>query len=200
MRRIALALIAAAAVTSADAETGLKVATFAGGCFWSMETDFDKVVGVTQTTSGYAGGHTPNPTYAEVGTGRSGHVESLQVTYDPKVVSYAQLLDYYWHHVDIFDGEGQFCDKGDEYRPVVFVATPEEKAAAIAGKEKLEKTFNKPVAVRILDAAPFTAAEVEHQDFHVKHPDYYARYRVGCRRDARIKEIWGQEQAAVATH
>ena len=200
-RRFAALLLAATTVTAA-ADPGLQVATFAGGCFWSMETDFDKVDGVKETTSGFMGGHTTNPTYAQVATGRTGHAESLQVTYDPKVVSYAQLLDYYWHHVDLLDGNGQFCDQGDEYRPVIFVATPEQKRLALESKQKLEASgrFKQPIAVQIVDAGAFTAAGEEHQNFHLKHPEYYARYRLGCGRDARIKQIWGEDQAAAATH
>jgi methionine-S-sulfoxide reductase len=195
---IAKAVAPAAAMV---AEQGLKIATFAGGCFWSMETDFDKLDGVKDTTSGFMGGKTANPTYAEVSTGTTGHAESVQVTYDPKVVSYEKLVDYYWHHVDLVDAGGQFCDRGDEYRPVIFVATPEEKQVAMATKAALDKSgrFKQPIAVAIADAGAFTAAEESHQNFHIKHPIYYGTYRIGCGRDARIKELWGQESAA-ATH
>ena len=117
---------------SAMPTAGLEVATFAGGCFWSMEYAFDNAPGVKQTVSGFMGGTTPDPTYDQVSHGNTGHAESVQVTYDPKVVSYPQLVDYYWHHVDLLDGGGQFCDRGDEYRPVIFAHTPEQKADGAA--------------------------------------------------------------------
>lgn len=184
----------------AAAET-LSVATFAGGCFWSMEYDFDKVPGVKSTTSGFMGGHTANPTYAQVSSGKTGHAESVQVTYDPKVVSYGQLVDYYWHHVDLLDSGGQFCDRGDEYRPVIFAHTPQQKQIAQQSKAALDQShrFSTPIAVEIVDAGPFTAAEDYHQNFHNNNEAYYKRYRVGCRRDARLKEIWGAE-ADTAAH
>lgn len=189
-----------AAATPSNDNT-LQVATFAGGCFWSMEYDFDKLPGVKQTISGFMGGHTEHPTYAQVSMGNTGHAESVQIAYDPKVVSYGELVDYYWHHVDLLDGGGQFCDRGDEYRPVIFVHTPEQKRIAEQSKSTLDAShrFSTPIAVSIVDAGPFTAAEDYHQDFHAKNETYYKRYRIGCRRDARLKEIWGWE-AVAATH
>ncbi len=183
------------------ATEALSTATFAGGCFWSMEYDFDKVPGVKSTTSGFMGGHTANPTYAQVSTGKTGHAESVQVTYDPKVVSYSQLVDYYWHHVDLLDSGGQFCDRGDEYRPMIFAHTPQQKQIAQQSKAAIDQShrFSTPVAVEIVDAGPFTAAEDYHQNFHNNNEAYYKRYRVGCRRDARLKEIWGAE-ADTAAH
>lgn len=174
---------------------GLEVATFAGGCFWSMEYDFDKVPGVKDTTSGFTGGHTEHPSYAQVSTGVTGHAESVRVTYDPKVVSYDKLVDYYWHHVDLLDSGGQFCDRGDEYRPMIFAHTPQQKMIAEQSKAALDAShrFATPIAVEIVDAGPFTAAEDYHQNFHVNNEAYYKRYRIGCRRDARLKEIWGAE-------
>jgi peptide-methionine (S)-S-oxide reductase len=180
---------------------GMAVATFAGGCFWSMEYDFDQLKGVKQTISGFMGGRTEHPTYEQVSMGNTGHAESVQVTYDPKVVSYAQLLDYYWHHVDLLDPDGQFCDQADEYRPVIFVATPEERRLAEASKKAIEDSgrFSSPIAVTIVDAAPFTPAEEYHQDYHLKNPAHYHAYRVGCGRDARIRQLWSGE-ASTATH
>ena len=191
----------AAPKASAIAAPGLEVATFAGGCFWSMEYAFDKVDGVRQTVSGFMGGKTPNPTYDQVSRGNTGHAESVQVTYDPKVVSYAQLVDYYWHHVDLLDGGGQFCDRGDEYRPVIFAHTPEQKQAAADSKAKLDasRRFSTPIAVGIADAGPFTAAEDYHQNFHNTNTQHYKRYRTGCGHDRRLKEIWGSE-ADTAAH
>jgi peptide-methionine (S)-S-oxide reductase len=180
---------------------GLEVATFAGGCFWSMEYDFDKVPGVKETISGFMGGHTEHPTYAQVSMGNTGHAESVQVTFDPKIVSYDKLVDYYWHHVDLLDADGQFCDQGDEYRPVIFARNPEQKRIASQSKAALDAShrFSSPVAVEIADAGTFTAAEDYHQNFHVNNEAYYKRYRTGCRRDARLKEIWGAE-ADTASH
>lgn len=179
----------------------LDVATFAGGCFWSMEYEFDKLAGVKETVSGFMGGHTAHPTYAQVSLGKTGHAESVQVTYDPKVVSYDKLVDYYWHHIDLLDGGGQFCDRGDEYRPVIFAHTPEQKRIAEQSKAALNTShrFSTPIAVSVVEAGPFTAAEGYHQNFHATNPAHYKRYRIGCGRDARLKEIWGADED-MATH
>jgi methionine-S-sulfoxide reductase len=144
------------------------------------------------------GGTTENPTYEQVSTGKTGHAESVQIKYDPKVVTYQQLLDYYWRHVDLLDGGGQFCDRGDEYRPVIFAHTPQQKQAAEQSKAALDKSHrvSTPIAVAVKDAGPFTAAEDYHQNFHNTNTEYYLRYRRGCGRDARLKELWGSE----ATH
>lgn len=181
--------------------TSLEVATFAGGCFWSMEYEWDQVAGVKETVSGFMGGKTPHPSYEQVSHGNTGHAESVQIKYDPKVVSYPQLVDYYWHHVDLLDGGGQFCDRGDEYRPVIFAHTPEQKQVAQQSKAALDAShrFSTPIAVTIGDAGPFTPAEDYHQNFHNTNEQYYKRYRVGCGRDARLKEIWGAE-ADTAAH
>lgn len=183
-------------VVSKDAK--LDVATFGSGCFWCTESDFDKVKGVVTTISGYMGGKTPNPTYKSVSAGGTGHAEVLQVTFDPSQVSYKTLLDYYWRHTDVVDGGGQFCDRGDQYRPVIFVHTPEQRQLAEAGKAALEKSgrFSKPIAVQIVDASKFTPAEDYHQDYYEKNPLKYRYYRYSCGRDSRIKQLWGSE----ATH
>jgi len=182
-------------------QEGLETATFASGCFWCTESDFDKVDGVKETISGFMGGKTKSPTYEQVSMGNTGHAESLQLKYDPKVVSYAKLLDYYWHHTDVLDGGGQFCDRGSQYRPVIFVATPEQRKAAEASKAALEKSgrFDQPIAVEIADAGPFTPAEDYHQNYYKTHPVRYGYYRHACGRDARIKQLWGDE-ADTATH
>lgn len=183
-------------------QSGLETATFAGGCFWCTESDFDKVKGVKETISGFMGGHTKNPTYAEVSHGGTGHAEAVQVTFDPKEVSYTQLVDYYWRHVDLLDGGGQFCDRGHQYRPVIFVATPEQRKVAEESKAALDKSkrFDKPIAVEIADAGPFTAAEAYHQDYHNTHSIQYNFYRYTCGRDARLKVLWGDEATTPATH
>jgi len=188
--------------TETKASDGLETATFSSGCFWCTESDFDKVKGVKETISGFMGGTTKNPTYEEVSRGNTGHAETLQLKFDPKVVSYKQLLDYYWHHVDLLDGDGQFCDRGNQYRPVIFVHTPEQRKLAEESKAAIDKSgrFDKPVAVQIVDASAFTPAEAYHQNYHETHPLKYRYYRYACGRDARIKQLWGDEMGEVATH
>jgi peptide-methionine (S)-S-oxide reductase len=185
---------------AAQPQGGLEVATFASGCFWCTESDFDKVEGVKETTSGFMGGKTANPTYAQVSMGNTGHAESVQLKYDPKVVSYRQLLDYYWRHVDLLDGGGQFCDRGSQYRPVIFAHTPEQKRLAEESKASLDKSgrFDKPIAVEIADAGVFTPAEDYHQNYYETHPIQYRYYRYACGRDARLKQLWGDETEAQA--
>jgi methionine-S-sulfoxide reductase len=173
---------------------GQAVATFAAGCFWCTEADFDKVSGVISTTSGFMGGTTPNPTYEQVVRGNTGHAEVVRVIYDPAKVSYEKLLDTYWHNVDPFDATGQFCDKGNQYRPEIFVHTPEQRKLAEASKQALVNSgrFKQPIVVKISDTGPFTAADDKHQDFYKKNPGHYSRYRTGCGRDARLEQIWGK--------
>lgn len=197
---LSLGVLAAANMPSGSARAGgtntnLSVATFASGCFWCTETDFDKVDGVVETISGYTGGKTKSPTYATVGTGTTGHTEALLVKFDPAKVSYEKLLDYYWHHVDLLDGGGQFCDRGSQYRPAIFVHDEEQKRLAEASKAALDKSgkFDKPIAVEIVAATEFTPAEDYHQNYHTKNPLKYRYYRYGCGRDQRLKELWGNE-------
>ena len=174
------------------------VATFGSGCFWCTESDFDKVPGVLKTVSGYMGGDTANPTYKSVSTGRTGHVEVLQVTYDPETVTFKELLDYFWRTTDVVDGGGQFCDRGNQYRPIIFAHSAEQKQLAMAGKKQLEESgrFSRPIAVEIGDASKFTAAEGYHQDYYKKNPLRYKSYRWGCGRDKRIKQLWGEVVSA----
>jgi methionine-S-sulfoxide reductase len=183
---------AAVSAEDAPARAGLEVATFAAGCFWCVESDFDKVEGVVETISGYTGGHTANPTYELVGNGGTGHAEALRVTYDPTKVTYAKLLDHYWRHVDFLDGDGQFCDRGDQYRPAIFTHNDEQKRLAEASKAALAKShdFGKPIAVEIVPPGEFTPAEDYHQDYYKKNPAKYRYYRTGCGRDARIARLW----------
>ena len=177
---------------------GLEVATFAAGCFWCVESDFDKVDGVVETISGYTGGHTSNPTYDLVGEGGTGHTEALRVTYDPAKVTYAILLDHYWRHVDFLDGDGQFCDRGDQYRPAIFTHTGEQKRLAEESKAALSKShdFGRPIAVEIAPAGTFTPAEEYHQDYYQKNPVKYRYYRTGCGRDRRVGALWAQVKGA----
>ena len=166
-------------------------AVFAGGCFWCMEKPFEDLEGVAAVVSGFSGGTVPNPSYEQVTSKTTGHYESVEVIYDPTVVPYDTLLQVYWHNVDPLDGGGQFCDRGSPYYPAIFVRTPEERAAAERTKEFLNGRFSSPVAVEILDAAPFYAAEDYHQDFYRTNRARYTSYRIGCRRDARLEELWG---------
>jgi len=192
---LAVVIVGTSAAVS-QTTTGEAVATFGAGCFWCTEADFDKVPGVISTTSGFMGGTVPNPSYDMVVSGKTGHAEVVQVAYDPGKVSYQQLLDVYWRNVDPFDATGQFCDKGSQYRPVIFTHTPEQKKLAeetkAAKAKELSAKFKFPVVVAIEDAKPFTAAEAYHQDFYKKNPAHYNRYRIGCGRDARLQQIWGK--------
>ena len=188
----ALAQTPAPAPKTADAT---ELATFAGGCFWCVEADFDKLDGVLATFSGFMGGKTANPTYNQVTGGGTGHLEVVQITFDPKKVTYQKLVDYFWRHIDPYDAGGQFCDRGDSYRTAVFAHTAEQKKIAVATKEMLEKNgpLKQTIATEIRDAGAFTAAEDYHQDFYKKSPIRYNSYRLGCGRDARIETIWGKK-------
>ncbi len=187
-----LATLAAGAAAPA-APPGSAVATFAGGCFWCMESDFDKVPGVVATISGYTGGTKANPTYEEVSSGRTGHAESVEVYFDPKKVSYEKLLEVFWRNVDPTVKDRQFCDTGSQYRTAIFWHDEAQKQAAEASKRRVEQTkpFKEPIVTEIVKAGPFYRAEEYHQDFYTKNPVRYQLYRTGCGRDARLKELWG---------
>jgi len=174
---------------------GLQTATFAGGCFWCTEADFEKVAGVSKVVSGYTGGFKENPTYNEVSAHTTGHVEAVQVWYDPTVVSYDDLLDYFWMHIDPTDPKGQFVDKGESYVSVIFYANDGEKVAAEASKKALEdaKVFGKAIVTAILPAKPFYEAEEYHQDYYKKNPVRYGYYRGGSGREAFIEKYWTAE-------
>jgi methionine-S-sulfoxide reductase len=167
-------------------------AVFAGGCFWCTEADLARVPGVIDVVSGYTGGTVKNPTYEQVSAGGTGHREAVEVTFDPRKVSYGQLLDAFWHDVDPFDNEGQFCDKGAQYRSAIFYRDPQQKAAAEASKAMLEKRFRRRIATDILPAGPFYPAEEYHQDYARKNPVRYHFYRFNCGRDQRLEAIWGK--------
>lgn len=183
------------------AEPDLATATFASGCFWCTQFDFDHLPGVVSTTTGYIGGRTERPSYYEVASGRTGHVEALQVKYDPAKLSYTKLLDYYWHHVDPLDGNGQFCDRGEEYRPVIFTHSGEQEKQATESRAALEasKRFSRPIAVAIAPAGRFWPAEAVHQKFYKTHQWRYSFYRIGCGRDARLEALWGKESRPAAS-
>ncbi|MFP4227700.1 MAG: peptide-methionine (S)-S-oxide reductase MsrA [Salinivenus sp.] len=167
-------------------------ATFAGGCFWCMEPPYDKIEGVASTTSGFAGGDVENPTYDQVTSGGTGHAEVVQVIYDSTKVDYERLLRIYWHNVDPFDDGGQFCDRGSSYRPVIFVHDDRQRRLAQQSKETVAAQFEREIVVPIEPLDAFYAAEEYHQNFYQKNPGRYNRYREGCRRDARLEEVWGE--------
>ncbi len=168
-----------------------EVALLAGGCFWCLESAFDDKPGIIEAVSGYAGGASTHPAYKEVGHGGTGHAEVVRVVYDPKVLSYDDVLSMFWHNIDPLDGGGQFCDRGDQYRPAVFPLDAAQKAAAQTSATKVGEQLGKKVEAKIEPAATFWRAEEYHQDFHLKQPAHYLRYRLGCGRDARLKDIWG---------
>ncbi len=167
----------------------LKTAIFAGGCFWCMQSEFAHRPGVISTTVGYSGGSVPNPTYEQVGTGKTGHREALMLTYNPAEVSYDDLLKIFWSNVDPLDATGQFCDQGPQYKSAVFYSAEAEKQAAEASKQKLAEKLGQPVMTDILPATPFYAAEAEHQNYSEKNPFKYKLYRGGCGRDGRLNEL-----------
>lgn len=168
-------------------------AIFAGGCFWCVEHDFDQVKGVISTTSGYTGGHKVNPTYEEVSSGVTGHLEAVKVIYDPQEVSYQKLLDFYWHNIDPTRNDGQFCDTGKQYRPVIFYTNESQRKLAEEYKQKMiDEGKIKPILVEILPAQSFYPAEEYHQKYYKKNPIRYNFYRFTCGRDKRLKEIWGK--------
>ena len=169
------------------------IATFAGGCFWCVEADFDKVGGVISTTSGYTGGRTPNPTYEEVSRGGTGHAESVEIVYDPIKVSYEKLLDVFWHDIDPLAKNSQFCDHGDQYRTAIFYHDEEQRRFAEASKTAVQARFKQPIATQITAAGPFYRAEDYHQDYYLKNPIRYKFYRFNCGRDARLEELWGKK-------
>ncbi|MGE8943611.1 peptide-methionine (S)-S-oxide reductase MsrA [Leptospira interrogans] len=189
-----LAAAAVMALATAASAQQTETATFASGCFWCTESDFEKVPGVIDATSGYLGGKTANPTYKEVSAGGTGHTEGVEVKYDPSKVTYQQLLDVYWKNVDPFDKGGQFCDRGDQYRPAIFYHNDEQKRLAEESKASLEKSgrFKDPIVVEITQASTFTKAEDYHQNYADKNPIQYIIYRHGCGRDARLQAIWGK--------
>jgi len=195
-KRIAfLALLAAALCTApAVAQTArLEKATFAGGCFWCVEEAFDKVPGVVSTTSGYIGGEKRNPTYREVSWGGTGHTEAVEISFDPRRVSYEQLLDVFWKNHDPTTGNRQFCDVGTQYRPAIFWHDPTQKRLAEASKARIERTkpFTDDIETQIVKATEFWPAEEYHQDYYKKNPARYKFYVTGCGRYARLEELWG---------
>ena len=181
-----------------NAGNKVEKATFAGGCFWCMEPSFKKLDGVTEVVSGYTGGQKENPTYEEVCSGRTGHVEAIQITYDSSKVMYAQLLDLFWRNIDPTDSIGQFADKGTQYKTAIFYQNEEQERLAEKSKQELEHSgkYNRPIATEIRKAATFYPAEEYHQDYAAKNPERYQSYRSGSGRESYLKKMWsGQERA-----
>lgn len=187
---IALSPPSPAATPPAERATAI----FAGGCFWCVEADFDKVPGVLETVSGYTGGHTPDPSYEQVSAKQTGHAEAVRISYDPKQVSYRELLAVYWHSIDPTTVNRQFCDRGEPYRSAIFTLNEEQRRLALASKAELEKNkpFAEPIVTAILPAGTFYPAEDYHQDYYLKNPLRYKFYRYSCGRDQRLEELWGK--------
>ena len=178
----------------AAAPKAYPVATFAGGCFWSMQRHFDAVAGVVSTRVGYTGGPEVSPTYEDVSSEKTGHAEAVEVTFDPAKTTYKKLLTSYWHYIDPTTKDGQFCDFGHSYRTAIFTHDAAQKADAAASKAEIEKSgvLKEPIVTEIVDAGPFWVAEIYHQEFYKKNPVRYETYRIGCGRDAMLKHIWGE--------
>ncbi len=188
------AKVAVAGTSAAEpVSEGQKAAVFAGGCFWCMEKPFDKLEGVVSTTSGYTGGKEKNPTYEQVSYHRTSHYEAIRIVYDPTKVSYDRLLEVFWHNVDPTQANGQFCDKGGQYRTGIFTNDASEKKKAAASKEAVAEELGSPIVTEILPLGEFWVAEDYHQDFYKKKPGHYNRYRLGCGRDARLQQLWGDK-------
>jgi peptide-methionine (S)-S-oxide reductase len=169
------------------------VATFAGGCFWCVEADFDKVDGVISTTSGYIGGKVANPTYNQVVTGATGHTEAVEIVFDPSKVSYQKLLDVFWRNHDPLAKDRQFCDSGDQYRAGIFYHDDEQKRLAEETKKTVQMKFApRGVHTEVTKAPTFYKAEDYHQDYYQKNPMRYTFYRFNCGRDQRLEELWGK--------
>lgn len=191
MRRILMFVLIAWGLTGGNVAAQTREAVFAGGCFWCLEGPFDALPGVLETQSGYTGGQTPDPTYEQVSSGASGHVEAMRVVYDPERVDYDKLLEVFWLNIDPTDPGGQFCDRGPQYRSAIFYGDESEESAARASKERIEKSRGFTVATEILPRTQFYAAEEYHQDYYRKNPLRYRFYRQACGRDQRLRQIWG---------
>lgn len=172
--------------------TGLATAIFAGGCFWCMEPPYDELEGVAATISGYTGGHVSDPSYEQVTSGTTGHVEAVKVLYDPKKITYARLLEVFWKNIDPTTPDRQFCDVGTQYRSAIFYLDPDQKQEAEQSRDAImrSKSFKEPIVTEIMAASPFYEAEDYHQDFYIKNPIRYKIYRFNCGRDQRLKELW----------
>ncbi len=187
-----------ARAAGSDAAQERRTVIFAGGCFWCMEPPFEKVPGVYAVRSGYTSGRVTNPTYEQVSAGGTGHTEAVEIEFDPRRVTYEQLLDLFWHNIDPLTANAQFCDHGPQYRSGIYPKNAEERAAAEASKAAIERKLGKPVVTEIVDASAFYVAEGYHQDYYKKNPVRYTFYRNACGRDRRLRELWG-DAAGVGT-
>lgn len=189
-----LSLLALSSVAFAAAEEPYELATFAGGCFWCTESDFEKVPGVLEVVSGYTGGSVDNPSYEQVSSGSTGHAEAVQIKFDPSVVTYQELLHIYWRSIDPTTPNRQFCDVGNQYRTEIFTHSGEQQKQAEASLKELEQSGRFDViATKISPFQAFYPAEEYHQNYYKKNPVRYEFYRWNCGRDARLEEIWGEE-------
>ena len=177
-------------------ENGYEKATFAGGCFWCMEQPFDQIDGVISTTPGYTGGTEKNPTYEQVSSGKTGHLEAIDVIYDPAKVSYLQLLDVYWKNIDPTQNSGQFADIGSQYRTAIFYHTEEQRRLALESRNRLQESrkLAKPIVTEIRPATEFYSAEGYHQEYYLKNPTRYKNYRWGSGRDQFLEGVWGKKE------
>lgn len=194
-----LSLILITLGTTSRAED-LQTAIVAGGCFWCVESDFDKVEGVVETISGYTGGHVDNATYRQVTRGGTGHYEAVKITFDADVVSYEQILHVFWRTVDPTDDGGQFCDRGDSYLTAIFPLNDAQNAIATASKAALDGHLGAPIVTPIIPASAFWDAEGYHQNYYRKNQGRYNYYRNACRRDARVAQVWGDEAIFANDH
>jgi len=194
-RVVAAALVLVATALSAE-DRDLAVATFAGGCFWCVEADFDKIDGVVETVSGFTGGAKADPTYKEVSSGATGHTEAVRIKYDPDRVSYAELLEVFWVNHDPTTLDRQFCDAGSQYRPEIFYHNAEQKRLAERSKKEVQRAQSFDVLTPITEAGAFYPADDYHQNYYKKNPIRYKIYRYGCGRDARLTELWGEPRSA----
>ena len=194
---LAQTAVPAAPLQAPTAAAATARAVFAGGCFWCVEADFDKVGGVLSTTSGYTGGNVPNPTYEQVSGKHTGHAEAVEIVFDPKKVTYEQLVEHFWRTIDPTTKDRQFCDAGSPYRTAIYAQDAAQLKVAQASKVALEKAkpFKEPVVTEIVMGGPFYPAEEYHQDYYKKNPVRYNYYRLSCGRDARLKELWGSQAA-----
>lgn len=196
-RSFIAACLLAAAVSSASAQEKTAKAIFAGGCFWCVEADFDKVPGVISTVSGYINGSVKNPTYQQVSTGGTGHAEVVEIVYDPSKVSYVKLLDVFWRNIDPLVKDKQFCDSGDMYRSAIFYLDDEQKKLAEETKKTVEAKFApRTVYTQIAKAETFYKAEEYHQDYYKKNESRYNFYRWNCGRDQRLEQLWGKKESS----
>ena len=192
---LSLSFLTSAQEATDESPTSLSTAIFAGGCFWCIESDFEKLEGVKEVVSGYTGGSADTADYKTVTYKQTGHLEAVRVSYNPEIVSYQKLVDYFWRHIDPTDPNGQFCDKGHSYQSALYYSNDSEKKIAEQSLAELQKNkpFDGEIVTPLLTAKPFYLAEEYHQDYYKKNPIRYNIYRRGCGRDNRVKELWGEK-------